>query len=81
MHLPELPTIFVKGDEERKVYFTVQARELIALGWTEKGEEKPVKAEPKKVEPVKAVEIKSEVKTELKPRIAKPKTEPTGTDK
>lgn len=44
MHLPKLPTIFVKDGEERKAYYTVQARELLAAGWKEKGEEKP---EPK----------------------------------
>jgi hypothetical protein len=82
MHLPELPTIFVKGGEERKVYFTVQARELIALGWTEKGKEKPVKAEPKKAELPKTAELKAvEVKAEPKPRVVKPKIETTGTDK
>lgn len=39
MHLPELPTIFVKDGVERKVYFTVEARELSAVGWVKKGEE------------------------------------------
>jgi len=39
MHLPKLPTIFVKNGEERKAFFTVQARELLAAGWVEKGEE------------------------------------------
>ena len=56
MHLPELPTIFVKGDEERKAFFTVQARELLAAGWVVKGsetKEKPA-VEPKE-EIVKAV--------------------------
>ena len=50
MHLPKLPTVFVKGGEERKAFFTVQARELIAAGWVEKGTEAPkpvVKEEPK----------------------------------
>ena len=42
MHLPELPTIFVKGDEERKAYFTIQAKELLAAGWKIKGDEEPV---------------------------------------
>lgn len=44
MHLSKLPTIFVKNGEERKAYFTVQARELAADGWVEKGKEKPVKS-------------------------------------
>ena len=42
MHLPELPTIFVKGDEERKAYFTIQAKELLAAGWKIKGTEEVV---------------------------------------
>ena len=77
MHLPELPTIFVKGGEERKAFFTIQAKELLAAGWVIKGTEKPA---PKKVEApkpeVKAEEPKVEVKTEPKPRAtAKPKVE------
>lgn len=60
MHLPELPTIFVKNGEERKVYFSVQARELISAGWAPKGEEEKPKEKPVPVakpapEPVKAV--------------------------
>ena len=42
MHLPELPTIFVKGDEERKAYFTIQAKELLDAGWKIKGSEEVV---------------------------------------
>ena len=42
MHLPELLTIFVKGDEERKAYFTIQAKELLVAGWKIKGAEEPV---------------------------------------
>lgn len=51
MHLSKLPTIFVKNGEERKVYFTVQARELQSEGWVEKGTEKPVKAPAKTAAP------------------------------
>ena len=40
-HLKKLPTWFVKGEERRKAYYTVEARELIADGWKEEG----VKAE------------------------------------
>ena len=69
MHLSKLPTIFVKGGEERKAYFTVQARELIAAGWVEKGQEKPA---PKKAEAVKVTEAKTAPKAELK---VEPKTE------
>ena len=54
MHLPELPTIFVKGDEERKAYFTIQAKELLAAGWKIKGTEE-------------VVEEKGEEKVEEKP--------------
>lgn len=46
MHLPELPTIFVKGDEERKAYFTIQAKELLAAGWVIKGTEEVVEEKP-----------------------------------
>ena len=62
MHLPKLPTIFVKGDEERKAYFTVQARELMQAGWVEKGEEKPV---AKKAETAKAPAAKTEAKVKI----------------
>ena len=77
MHLPKLPTIFVKGGEERQAFFTIQAKELLDAGWVEKGEEKP---EPKKVEApkpeVKAEEPKVEAKAEPKPRAtAKAKVE------
>ena len=69
MHLSKLPTIFVKNGEERKAYFTVQARELVEQGWVEKGTEVKVeepKAEPKKttktqaVKEVPAEEVKGE---------------------
>lgn len=66
MHLPELPTVFVKAGEERKVYFTVQARELLAQGWVEKTE----------VPPTPVVEEKKETaKPEPKTRGAKAKVE------
>ena len=56
MHLPKLPTIFVKNGEERKAFFTVQARELLAAGWVEKeGEEilkKKVERTPEQKNPV-----------------------------
>ena len=72
MHLPKLPTVFVKGGEERKAFFTVQARELLAAGWVEKGEEpaKPeVKEEPKAEEP--KIE---EIKVEEKPKTTRRRT-------
>ena len=59
MHLPKLPTIFVKGDEERKAYFTIQAKELLAAGWKIKGTEEVVKEK---------VEEKVEEKPAPKPR-------------
>tara|TARA_B100001094_G_C18183828_1_gene802518 strand:+ start:341 stop:559 length:219 start_codon:yes stop_codon:yes gene_type:complete len=70
MHLSKFPTVFVKGGEERKAFFTIQAKELIAAGWVEKGTEKKVS------EPV--AEAKEEPKVEEKPkarRVAKKKTE------
>jgi len=67
MHLPELPTIFVKGGEERKAYFTIQARELMAAGWVEKGKVKPApKAEPKKESSAAKAEPKADAKPEVK---------------
>jgi hypothetical protein len=77
MHLSKLPTIFVKGGEERKAFFTIQAKELIAAGWVEKVTEEKV-AEPiveAKKEPKAVVE---EPKVEAKPkarRVTKKKVE------
>ena len=44
-HLDKLPTWFVKGDERRAAYYTIQARELRQKGFTEEGE-KAVAAKP-----------------------------------
>lgn len=69
MHLPKLPTIFVKGDEERKAFFTIQAKELIAAGWVIKGsEEVPEKVEEK-------VESKPKARRTTKKVVEEPKTE------
>lgn len=54
-HLRKLPTYFVKGEERRGVFFSIQARELIANGWVEEGE-KAEKAKPQKL-PEVAVEV------------------------
>ena len=49
-HLKKLPTYFVKGDERRAAYYTIQARELRAAGFVEEGEKaevrKPVEKQP-----------------------------------
>lgn len=49
-HLKKLPTWFVKGDERRAAYYTVQARELRLQGFTEEGEKaaiaKPIERQP-----------------------------------
>ena len=37
-HLKKLPTYFVKGDERRAAYYTIQARELRTKGYVEEGE-------------------------------------------
>lgn len=78
MHLPKLPTIFVKGGEERKAFFTIQAKELIDAGWVEKD----AKPETKKVElevpeEKKAVKAspKPPAKAEAKPKAVRPKSE------
>lgn len=54
-HLKKLPTYFIKGEERRGVFFSIQARELIANGWVEEGE-KAEKAKPQKL-PEVAVEV------------------------
>ena len=49
-HLKKLPTYFVKGDQRRSAYFTVQASELLAKGFVEEGEKaataKPIERQP-----------------------------------
>jgi hypothetical protein len=49
-HLKKLPTYFVKGDERRAAYWTVQARELRAQGFVEETEKaevrKPIEKQP-----------------------------------
>ena len=39
MHLKKLPTYYVKGDDRRAAFYTIQARELIADGYVEEGVE------------------------------------------
>ncbi len=76
MHLPKLPTVFVKGGEERKAFFTVQARELIAAGWVEKGTEAPkpvVKEEPKVETPAEEPAVEEPV-AEEKPKTVRRRT-------
>ena len=50
MHLRKLPTWFVKGDQRRAAYYTIQARELRAAGFVEEGEKavakKPIERQP-----------------------------------
>lgn len=48
-HLRKLPTYFVKGDERRAAYYTIQARELRAAGYTEEGEAAVAAPAPKPV--------------------------------
>lgn len=54
-HLRKLPTYFVKGDERRAAYWTVQARELRAKGFVEEGEKAEVR-EPIEKQPEIVVE-------------------------
>jgi hypothetical protein len=51
-HLRKLPTYFVKGDERRAAYYTIQARELIADGFAEEGAEPGKKIEAHEPKPV-----------------------------
>jgi hypothetical protein len=50
VHLRKLPTWFVKGDQRRAAYYTIQARELRAAGFVEEGEKavakKPIERQP-----------------------------------
>lgn len=48
-HLAKLPTYFVKGDERRAAYYTIQARELRAAGYIEEGEKAAPAPAPKPV--------------------------------
>ena len=58
-HLDKLPTWFVKGDERKAAYYTIQAREWRAEGFVEEGE-KAVAAKPMERQP----EIVNEVGAE-----------------
>lgn len=58
-HLKKLPTYFVKGDERRAAYYTIQARELRAAGYVEEGE-KAVAAKPIERQPEIVVEVGAE---------------------
>ena len=46
-HLKKLPTYFVKGDERRAAYYTIDARELRAAGCVEEGEKAAPAPAPK----------------------------------
>ena len=74
MHIRNYPQFFVKDGKRRAVYYTAQARELIALGWLP--EEKAQKGQPVEKETVKEVQkeeiaepvsLETEVKLEPKP--------------
>lgn len=58
-HLDKLPTWFVKGDERRAAYYTIQAREFRAEGFVEEGE-KAVAAKPMERLPEIVNEVGSE---------------------
>lgn len=40
-HLRKLPTYFIKGDDRRAVYYTVDARELLDAGYVEEVSDEP----------------------------------------
>lgn len=58
-HLDKLPTWFVKGDERRAAYYTIQAREFRVDGFVEEGE-KAVAAKPMERLPEIVNEVGSE---------------------
>ena len=45
MHLRNFPHVYIKGDERRLAYYTVEARELKEDGWVKEGEA-PTNVEP-----------------------------------
>ncbi|ADF42398.1 endonuclease VII [Synechococcus phage S-CBS2] len=51
-HLKKMPTYFVKGEERRAAYYTVDARELIEAGFVEEGAEPGKKIEAHEPKPV-----------------------------
>ena len=55
-HLEKLPTWFVKGDQRRAAYYTINARELREDGWVEEGE-KAAPAPQSKPQPEILVEV------------------------
>lgn len=62
-HLKKLPTYFVKGDERRAAYYTIDARELKAAGFVEEGAapDKPIEAhKPAERQPEIVVEAGAE---------------------
>jgi hypothetical protein len=58
-HLKKMPTYFVKGDERRAAYYTIDARELLAAGFVEEGAEpdKSIEAHEPKPAPETLVEV------------------------
>lgn len=46
-HLKKLPTYFVKGDDRKKAYYTVDAEKWRALGYVEEGEKAVAAPAPK----------------------------------
>jgi hypothetical protein len=46
-HLEKMPTWFVKGDQRRAAYYTIQAREFRAEGYVEEGEKAAPAPQPK----------------------------------
>ena len=58
-HLKKLPTYFVKGDERRAAYYSIQARELIAKGYVQEGAEKPQKIKAHEAKPVPEVVVEA----------------------
>tara|TARA_B100000902_G_scaffold394980_1_gene452499 strand:- start:1022 stop:1264 length:243 start_codon:yes stop_codon:yes gene_type:complete len=74
MHLSKLPTIFIKDGVERLAYHTIEAKELISFGWSEKGKEKVKKAVQAKPEAAKQEEPKEvKAKTQRKSLFVKSK--------
>ena len=58
-HLAKMPTYFVKGDDRKAAYYTIQARELISKGYVQEGEEKPQRIKAHEAKPVPEVAVEA----------------------
>lgn len=80
MHLRGYPKYYVKDGKRRPVYYTADARDLVATGWTPEEEksaklEKPVAAPAPKKKPAPVEKIEIEVVEDIAPESESKATE------